>query len=620
MLQNAMRGRIISALIFWGMLFCLPQPGFAQAPPDSPGSALSSAGQIPGAESWACKIYVYTSNGVTLHYPQETGSLCGVGTGPPGSITCYIPGHVTGSPDGQTYSAGFYSIGWCLPPPTSSSPPLPPPPPIVTGASCTHAPPSTWYDLDAPVGSAAPTWAGPNEGNMRIQDMPVNSIAPSWMPLAQNFASMTFKTLFVFEIFMIGLQGIFFRNDLAHFFSSFAFKTFIAVFFIYLTANAPTILPAVVNSFTTAGQAMHLSEYPSLPGVQPGKTELFDMYRQADDAAELFFCAAMASHINDRLTSLQYGNFPNLLVGKADISHFFNGAIGHITFEFLVQALGILVIAGAGIMSLSLTLYTVESYIAMFAGAFFLGFSSFRFTLPYTQGYLRYTIGVGVKLFTYWLLIAIESIVLMPVLQRAGSKLINAASIQFGEQPGQAQEFYLIPAAVDVSQILALAALTCFVPAILARFMCKDSNVQRVKQILQTASVFKSAALSAVTPAVVILPNSSHPAQDIRGMIGMPIQGSPIAAGIPVPPTPPTPYETFLVSTPTQISVTNQYVEAQYKHEAKNEENTPQKAPVVQASIADGPDPFERKQPSSPGFALESLRPGLSTKERKTLA
>jgi TrbL/VirB6 plasmid conjugal transfer protein len=519
--------------VVWVTLASMPRTAQADAFCDA--GNVPKAGQpcegwgappVPGTQGTICKLEEYDASGAATIAPE--------------AATCYPPGvppPANSFPCQVLTGPGTWGIGSCVnsipgPPPPGTSPPpgaspppavppapvhTPPPlPPIVTEASCTHSPPSIWYDLDAPDSAGtATTWAAPNEGQwMVVRDQPVNSLAPSWMLPAQNFASMTFKTLFVFEIFMIGLQGILFRDDLAHFFSSFAFKTFLATFFIYLTANAPTILPAVEKSFRIAGQ--DIAAGSGGPGGEPqsGKIGLLNMYKQADDAAELFFCAAMASHIDDLFSGLEYGSFTNgaLAVGTANIGQVINAAIGHITFEFIVQALGMLVIAGAGIMALSLSLYTVESYIVMFAGAFFLGLSSFRYTLPYTMGYLNYTAAVGVKLFTYWILIAIESVALMPILQRAGIGLINAASIQYGEQPGRAgQEMYLLSASVDVAQILGMAALTWFLPGIVARFICGRSVTDTVMQVSRIASSLKSREPVAVgtTNAVFSTPVSS---------------------------------------------------------------------------------------------------------------
>jgi len=438
---------------------------------------------------------------------------------------------------------------------------------------------------------------------MKIVTVPINTIAPSWLPRAQSVASTVFQTLFTFEIFLLGLYALLHGQSIAHLFSSFAFKTFLLTFFMYLMTNSPTILPSIINSFKIAGQSTGLT----------GTTNLMDMYHQADSSAELFFCAAMASHIEDQESALEFGFFdgpPEEPPGNGDYAHTFQGAIGHITFEFIVQGLGMLVIAGTGIMFLSLALITSEAYITMFAGVFFLGFSLSRYTLPFTQGYLAYTLNVGVKMLTYWVLIAIETAALLPVLNRAGVGLINAATIQFGAnaQPFQtrdlSQELYLIYAGVDVSQILAMGALTWFIPNAMGRFVTDRSSASAMNLITNMGSTIKrtlagggsvagpmTPAPGPVSPAgssFVIPPNATmRPIVNVVVAARSPMRTDPLRSQ--APPFVAPPPETFAAPAATvETSLIEETLLPDIDEQA------------VQASVSDGDDPFAVKPKIEP--------------------
>jgi len=438
---------------------------------------------------------------------------------------------------------------------------------------------------------------------MVIRDIPINTIAPSWLPRAQNMAHTLFMLLFTIEIFMLGLYAVLNGQGIANLISSFAFKTFILTFFIYLMSNAPTILPAIINSFKIAGQTT---------GVSATKN-LMDMYHQADSAAELYFCAAMASHIDDQQTALQFGFFGNSPPGNGDYVHTFQGAVGHITFEFLVQGLGMLVIAGTGIMFLSLALITTESYITMFAGVFFIGLASTRFTLPFAQGYLAYTLNVGVKMFTYWILIAVESDILLPLLTRAGQGLIQAASIQFGAQAAQSQELYLVYASVDGVQILAMGGLTWILPSAMGRYVTDRNGASVINAITSMASSFKSTPAAAAGSIMPIggpenpadSPYITPPKGPVTTVVDSVVAPPPPKRGNPFPMqtqtfTPPS-------STPSPTLTESAESEAAASINDKSILSGTAKQ-AVQVSVAAGGDPFAAKPTIDPIIIVRPQR------------
>ena len=169
--------------------------------------------------------------------------------------------------------------------------------------------------------------------------------------------------------------------------------------------------------------------------------------------------------------------------------------IGHITFEFYVQILGMLIIVAMGIIFLSLVMLMSEAYIVMFAGALFLGFATSRFTMPFAQGYLSYMVNVGARLFTFWIVVAIEQVLLMPMLQSTGKDLIQAGAIKFG----LGAEMLLAPASIAVAQIMAIAALTWFLPKTVGKFVSGRSPLSSLKSISQSLSNSPQAGTASVS-------------------------------------------------------------------------------------------------------------------------
>jgi hypothetical protein len=318
-----------------------------------------------------------------------------------------------------------------------------------------------------------------------------------WLAPAQGFAGNLLKGLFVFEIFMLGLQAMLFHQDLQQLFASLAFKTFVAGFFIYLISNAGSLFPAILSSFQIAGQ-----------NIGTGDQTLFNIFAQGDNAAALFFCAAMSSHKGDVLgESIQVdplticGKFN---VGSGNLACSIGAGIGHLSFEFYAQFLGLLIIASLGIIFLSLMMLMSEAYIVMFAGAIFLGFSATRFTMPFAQGYLSYMFNVGARLFTFWIVIAIEQVLLLPMLQSAGFDLVKAGAVKFG----LGAEMLLVPASVAVAQIMSIAALAWFLPRNVGRFVSGRSPLAAIKSI--SSSLNASAQLAVERSSGHSAPAISH--------------------------------------------------------------------------------------------------------------
>ena len=75
-------------------------------------------------------------------------------------------------------------------------------------------------------------------------------------------------------------------------------------------------------------------------------------------------------------------------------------------------------------LAISLSLALIESYIVLGAGVLFLAFGASRWTMPFAEKYISYAVGVGVKLFAFYLVLGIGA----QLAHAWESDIINAAS------------------------------------------------------------------------------------------------------------------------------------------------------------------------------------------------
>jgi type IV secretion system protein TrbL len=140
-------------------------------------------------------------------------------------------------------------------------------------------------------------------------------------------------------------------------------------FFLGLLQNAPTWVPAVVDSFSQAGAAIS------------GQNTVLD-------------------------PSSTFGQ--GLQLAKAMLGTLNNPAIFTAVLPVLLAVLcSIGVVIAYAVVAGQLFITLIESYIVISAGLFFLGFSGSRWTLPFSERYVGYAVSVGIKLFMLYLIVGL---------------------------------------------------------------------------------------------------------------------------------------------------------------------------------------------------------------------
>jgi type IV secretion system protein TrbL len=75
-----------------------------------------------------------------------------------------------------------------------------------------------------------------------------------------------------------------------------------------------------------------------------------------------------------------------------------------VLFKLIAQ---VIVLLSFTLVAAQLLLVWIETYIALGGGVLFLGFAGFRATAPFAENYLNYLVYNGVKLFTFYLVVAL---------------------------------------------------------------------------------------------------------------------------------------------------------------------------------------------------------------------
>lgn len=192
------------------------------------------------------------------------------------------------------------------------------------------------------------------------------TIAEGWQGKLLGYAYHLFALLGVIEMSWAGITYALEKDSPNALLATFAKKLMTIGFFFALLQNGPTWVGYIIASFTEAGQNAGGSgslSASSIVGV--GLNCAFGIYQGLSNLGPL-----------DRIAAGFSCGFAALIT----------------VFSFAIVATQLFVAL-------------VESYIVTGAGVFFLGFGALRFTSDFTQKYLTYAVGVGVKLFMIYLIV-----------------------------------------------------------------------------------------------------------------------------------------------------------------------------------------------------------------------
>lgn len=227
-----------------------------------------------------------------------------------------------------------------------------------------------------------PQWANA-AGMMDTLVSQVQAASGGWMSSALGYAKTLFFGLAAIEFAWSAIQLTLKKSELSEIMVGTLFKVMSLSFFAMVLIKAPTWIPAIIDSFKTAGAGVGGTTVLSPSAVfDQGLQVASSLMQFSNDAAP-----ATGDMIINTLTSSGQG------LGKFMLS------------SIIVGVASVFIILGYGLIAVQLLITLVESYLIIGGGAIMLGFSGSRWTHNLSEKYFGYAISIGVKLFTIYLII-----------------------------------------------------------------------------------------------------------------------------------------------------------------------------------------------------------------------
>jgi type IV secretion system protein TrbL len=195
------------------------------------------------------------------------------------------------------------------------------------------------------------------------------AMARMWIAPMAAIGRRLFISLASIEFVISAILWLGRSEDLSEIARRFLLKFILTSFCLMLLTGASYWLPPIVNSFPIAAQTASVLPMPT------GPTGILDI--------------GMVFAFDD--------------IGNANIPWSFE-ALGAVLFKLIAQ---VIVLLSFTLVAAQLLLVWIETYIALGGGVLFLGFAGFRATASFAENYLNYLVYNGVKLFTFYLVVAL---------------------------------------------------------------------------------------------------------------------------------------------------------------------------------------------------------------------
>jgi type IV secretion system protein TrbL len=211
----------------------------------------------------------------------------------------------------------------------------------------------------------------------------VQGASGGWMATALGYATNLFFGLAALEFAWSAIQLTLKKSELSEIMVGTLFKVMSLSFFAMVLIKAPEWIPAIINSFKVAGAGV-------------GGTSVLSPSAVFDQGLEV--AASLMQFSNDAAPSTG-GMIINTLTNSGQ------GLGKFMLSSIIVGVASVFIILGYGLIAVQLLITLVESYLIIGGGALMLGFSGSRWTHNLSEKYFGYSISIGVKLFTIYLII-----------------------------------------------------------------------------------------------------------------------------------------------------------------------------------------------------------------------
>jgi len=192
-----------------------------------------------------------------------------------------------------------------------------------------------------------------------------------WYGILFPYAQRLFWLLATIEFGWSSIVWIMGRDEMGSLMAKFIKKIISIGFFYAILLNSNTWIPAIINSFVTAGQ-----QAAQINSISP--SQVLDT---ALTTAGIFFK-----------------------------SYSVKGLLSNIPASLLAVFVSIMIVCSYAVIAAQLLIALIESYIAISAGVLFLGFGGSRWTIEFTQKQISFAFATGVKLFMLYLIIGVGQV------------------------------------------------------------------------------------------------------------------------------------------------------------------------------------------------------------------
>lgn len=242
-----------------------------------------------------------------------------------------------------------------------------------------------------------------------VLDTVNNSVAAStdgWMSKSLDLAQNLFFGLAALEFAWSAIQLALKKAEMTDVMVGTLFKVMNLAFFAMVLVKAPEWIPAIIDSFKTAGAEVSGTQLMTPSGViDRGITMAGDLITKG-------------GQVNDQAND-----------GIANIGSYMLAAI-------IIAVAGLMVVLGFAVVALQLFVALIESYIVIGAGALMLGFLGSRWTSNFGEKYFSYAMSVGIKLFTIYMMIGLGDTFFDAMYAEMNKVIAQGGELNFGDWLG----------------------------------------------------------------------------------------------------------------------------------------------------------------------------------------
>jgi len=330
----------------------------------------------------------------------------------------------------------------------------------------------------------------------------------NFIQTGKDWATSILGGLLLIEFIFIGIQHGLFKNDASEFLGSVAFRVLTACVILWVINNADTFLFGIVDGFKHAGQQLGGTSDSTVFTVIAGFA-----------IALMALAGACGAGQDMDYTLAGFTGFFALGNGNAGFPSAHAGQ--HTDIIIALQFLELLLVMSAAVILLQYVLITIESYLVIFGGIVFLGFAGTKYTMPFAQGYLSYAVNVGAKLFTFYLVLAVEKGLIGQLLVDAAAAAVIAGG-SFSAAIGLG-DIQVGVAVIACGQAAILAGLAWYIPNIAGSFLSGSSSISASSMLGNISGMMASAATRAAA--------SAQAGQAAKGEHALQQKGETLAAG-----------------------------------------------------------------------------------------